>query len=107
MRKKWYIVEEENSNENDDEVVYVAMKDDSDEDEEIVLVTYMNKNEKWIIDSGCSHHMTRDKVSPLPLLDMMEIVLDLVTMHHVKSKGKVASSLLKIFHVIMHTMLKV
>ena len=21
----------------------------------------VNKNDKWIIDSGCSHHMTRDK----------------------------------------------
>ena len=37
------------------------MKDESDEDEATVLVTYMNKNEKWIIDSGCFHHMTGDK----------------------------------------------
>ena len=55
-----YIVEED-SEENDDEVVYVAMKDELDEDEATTLVTYMNKNDKWIIDSGCSHHMTGDK----------------------------------------------
>ena len=37
------------------------MKDESDEDEATTLLTCMNKNEKWIIDSGCSHHMTGDK----------------------------------------------
>ena len=58
--KRCYIVEED-SDENDDEVVYVAMKDESDEDEAIALVTCMNKNDKWIIDNGFSHHMTREK----------------------------------------------
>ena len=48
--KKCYIYEED-SDENDDEVVYVAMKDESDEDEATTLVTYMNKNDKWIIGS--------------------------------------------------------
>ena len=56
--KKCYIVEEEDSNENDDEVVYVAIKDELDKDEAMTLVTSINKNDKWIIDSGCSHHMT-------------------------------------------------
>ena len=37
------------------------MKDESDEDEATTLMTCVNKNDKWIIDSGCSHHMTRDK----------------------------------------------
>ena len=37
------------------------MKDESDEDEATALVTYLNKNDKWIIDNGCSHHMTKDK----------------------------------------------
>lgn len=37
------------------------MKDDSNEDEVTTLVSYLNKNERWIIGSGCSHHMTRDK----------------------------------------------
>ena len=50
----------ENSH-DDDEVVYVAMKDEFDEDEEIALMTCVNKNDKWIINIGCSHHMTRDK----------------------------------------------
>ena len=42
------------------------MKDESDEDEAIALMTYVNKNDKWIIDSGCSYDMTRDKVSSKP-----------------------------------------
>ena len=37
------------------------MKDDFDEDEATALVSCVNKNNRWIIDSGCSHHMTRDK----------------------------------------------
>jgi hypothetical protein len=37
---------------------------------------------------------------------MMEIVLDLEMMLHVKSKEKVPLSLERKFHVIMHTMLK-
>ena len=55
--KRCYIIEED-SEQNDDEVVYVAMKDESNEDEATTLVTYVNKNDKWIIDNGCSHHMT-------------------------------------------------
>ena len=37
------------------------MKDESEEDEPKTLVTYVNKNDRWIIDSGFSHHMTGDK----------------------------------------------
>ena len=37
------------------------MKDESDEDEATALMTCVNKNDRWIIDSGCSHHMTGDK----------------------------------------------
>ena len=37
------------------------MKVESDEDDATTLVTYVNKNDKWIIDSGCFHHMTIDK----------------------------------------------
>ena len=59
--KKCYIVEEENFEKNDDEVVYVAMKNESDEDEATTLVTYVNKNDRCIIDRGCSHHMTGEK----------------------------------------------
>lgn len=37
------------------------MKDESDEDEKTALISYVNKNDKWIIDNGCSHDMTGDK----------------------------------------------
>ena len=37
------------------------MKDKSDEDEATTLVSCVKKNEKCIINSGCSHHMTGDK----------------------------------------------
>ena len=37
------------------------MKDESDKDEANTLVSCVNKNDRCIIDSGCSHHMTRDK----------------------------------------------
>ena len=37
------------------------MKDELDEDEATALVTYMSKNDRWVIDSRCSHHVTRDK----------------------------------------------
>ena len=30
-------------------------------DEATVLVSCVNKNDRWIIDNGCSHHMTGDK----------------------------------------------
>ena len=33
------------------------MKDDSNEDEATTLISYVNKNDKWITNSGCSHHM--------------------------------------------------
>ena len=58
--KRCYIVEED-FDENDDEVVYVTMKNELDEDDATELVTYVNKNDKLIIDSGCSHHTTREK----------------------------------------------
>ena len=38
------------------------MKEESDEDEATALVTYVNKNDKWIIDNGCSHHMIEEKI---------------------------------------------
>ena len=60
-KKSCYIADEQDSNENDDEVVYVGMKDEFDEDEATALMTCVNKNDRWIIDSGCSHHTTRDK----------------------------------------------
>ena len=43
------------------------MKDELDEDEAIALITYVNKNDKWIIDNGCSNHMIGDKVKFIAL----------------------------------------
>ena len=63
-KKSCYIFEEDSSEElddHDDKVLYVAMKDESDEDEATALVSYVSKGDRWIIDSGCLHHMTRDK----------------------------------------------
>ena len=60
-KKSCYIAKEEKkdeSNDNDDEIVYVAMKDGSNENEAIALISYVKKSDRWIIDSGCSHHMT-------------------------------------------------
>ena len=37
------------------------MKDKSDEDEATALVTCVNKNDRSIIDSGCSYHITGEK----------------------------------------------
>ena len=85
-KKACYIVQEENDDESNDhklEVVYVAMKDDSDEDEATILISYVWKSDRWIIDSGCSHHMTGDKSKFETLRITMEIVLDLEIMDHV------------------------
>ena len=63
-KKSCYIAEKKTKDgfeDHDDEVVYVTMKDESDEDEATALVSCVNKNDRWIIYSGCSHHMTRDK----------------------------------------------
>lgn len=67
-RKTCLVVDEESNADKSDEiemeeVVYVAIKDGSNEerDEEKDLISHINKNDSWIIDSGCSHHMTGDK----------------------------------------------
>ena len=43
------------------------MKDEFDEDEATTLVTCVNKNDKCIIDSGCSHRMTGEKTKFITL----------------------------------------
>ena len=48
------------SDSSEDEIVYIAIKDESDNDE-MNLISHVRKNDTWIIDSGCSHHMTGDK----------------------------------------------
>ena len=63
-KKYCYIAEEDgfdsDSNEHDEEIVYVTMTDESNEDEKTTLISHVNKNYIWIIDSGFSHHMTSD-----------------------------------------------
>ena len=71
--RKLAIAEKESDSESsffgEIEVVYVVMKDDSDEDT-TALVSYVNKDDKWIIDSGCSHHRLVIRVSS-KLLNLM------------------------------------
>ena len=37
------------------------MKEESNEDEKTALICYVNKSDRWMIDSGCSNHMIGDK----------------------------------------------
>ena len=42
--------------------MYIVVKDEfDDEGDKMALISHVSKNYTWIIDSGCSHHMTRDK----------------------------------------------
>ena len=44
------------------EMIYIAVKDESnDEGDNMTLISHVRKNDTWIIYSGCSHHITRDK----------------------------------------------
>ena len=44
------------------EMVHVAIKDQSDnEEDKMALISHVSKNDTWMIDSGCSHHMIGDK----------------------------------------------
>lgn len=63
-RKSFLIADEEFNNDKLDEtdteeIFYVAIKDGSDEEKS--LISHLKTNDSWIIDSGCSHHMTGDK----------------------------------------------
>ena len=58
-----YANEEDDSNEqvvsdSEDEIGFVAIKEESLE--KMALVSQVGKKSNWIIDSGCSHHMTSD-----------------------------------------------
>lgn len=68
-KKSCYLVEEGVTNDESHdteegcEVVYVVVKDDSEEEkceDEKYLIFHVSKADPWIIDSGCSHHMTSD-----------------------------------------------
>ena len=58
-KKSCYLIKEEES-EEEDEMVYITVRDNLDDDgERTSLISHIN--DTWIIDSGCSHHMTGDK----------------------------------------------
>ena len=47
---------------SEDEMVYIVVKYEyDDEGDKRELISHINKNDTWIIDSGCQNHMTRDK----------------------------------------------
>ena len=51
------------SDNSEDETVYITMKDEpNDEGDKMALISHVSKNDTWIIDSGCSHHMTVDNI---------------------------------------------
>ena len=58
------------------------MNDESNKDEATALMNCVNKNDKWIINSGCSHHMTGDKSKFITLTSNNGIALYLVMLHH-------------------------
>ena len=50
------------SNNTEDEMVQIVVKDESDDEEDtMALISHVSKNDTWIINSGCYHHMTREK----------------------------------------------
>ena len=42
-------------------LIMIVKNNDSEEDDEMAIISHISKNDTWIIDSGCSHHMTDDK----------------------------------------------
>ncbi len=59
--KSCFIAKDSYSSE-DDEMVYIVVKDEfDDERDKMTLISHVSKNDTWIIDSGCSYHMTGNK----------------------------------------------
>lgn len=56
---------EESEDEENEDIVFVAVKEDV-ADKKALLSRFENSNE-WIIDNGCSHHMTSDRSKFLSL----------------------------------------
>ena len=47
---------------SEDEMVYIVVKDESDDEgDKMALISHVSKNDTWISDSWCSHHMIGDK----------------------------------------------
>ena len=87
-RNYLYANEDEESNEkghseSDDELGFGDIKEDElDREirEERALVSQVENKSDWIVDNGCSHHMTGDMNKFVKFKIMMEVLLDLATM---------------------------
>ena len=59
--KNFFFMAKDSDN-SEDEIVYIVVKDESDDEgDKMTLISHVRKNDTWIIDSGCSHHMTGEK----------------------------------------------
>lgn len=52
------VTDEESEDEESEDIVFVAVKEDVSDKK--ALVSYFDNSNEWIIDNGCSHHMTGD-----------------------------------------------
>ena len=60
------------SDNSEDEIVYISIREEFDnERDKMILISHMRKNDTWIIDNGCSCHMTGEKKSLNTLKTMM------------------------------------
>ena len=50
------------SDNSEDEIVYSFVKHESDDEgDKMEIISHVSKNDTWIIDIWCSHHVTGDK----------------------------------------------
>ena len=55
---------EDSDSSDDDEMMSIAENDKSNnEEDKMALISHVRKNDTWIIDSGCSHHITGGKTN--------------------------------------------
>ena len=61
-KKSCFMAIDSDSSSDNEEMVCIAIKDElEDENDKMALISRVSKNDTWIIDNGCSHHMTGDK----------------------------------------------
>lgn len=78
---------------DDDEMVYISIKDELDDgNEKMALISRITKNDTWIIDSGCTHHMNSDKskFEHLVHYDGRSVIFGNDEPYYVKGKGCIA-----------------
>lgn len=59
------VTDDESNEDDNEEIVFVVVKEDLTDEKD--LVSHMYNRDEWIIDIGCSHHMTSDKSKFLSL----------------------------------------